>query len=68
MKRFAEKTRLYKLFTIFTKRSILDVWQGSEYATDYFFSLSFSTLFTGVFMILPNVYCGVFFTRKKVSS
>ena len=33
MKRFAKIVNGYKLLTIFTKRSILDVWQGSEYAS-----------------------------------
>ena len=27
------------LLTIFAKRSMLDVWQGSEYATAYFLNI-----------------------------
>ena len=33
MKRFAEIVYTCKVLTIFAKRSILDVWHGSEYAS-----------------------------------
>ena len=33
MERFAKIVNGYQLLTIFTKRSILDIWQGSEYAS-----------------------------------
>ena len=34
MKRFAKIINSFKPLTIFTKHSILDIWQGSEYASD----------------------------------
>ena len=33
MERFAKVVNGWKLLIIFAKRSILDVWQGSEYAS-----------------------------------
>ena len=33
-KRFGKIVNSLKLLTIFTKRSILDIWQASEYASE----------------------------------
>ena len=33
MKCFTKKVKSFSLLTIFAKHSILDIWQGSEYAS-----------------------------------
>ena len=38
MERFAEVLNGFLSFTIFAKRSILDVWDDSEYASDFQFN------------------------------
>ena len=34
MEYFAEIVNIFYQLTVFTKQSILDIWQGSEYASD----------------------------------